>query len=173
MPPWLNITLMVVVILVQLIGFFGLLLVFFPGLTVIWIGQLAWAISTGFNHSHEPWQFALTITVFVINTLLMIGGSLIDNVFMAGGAAKKGVKWWVLVITWLVMIIVSIFATPLGGLAAALLTLFVIEWIRIKDHKQAFHSTGAMVTGMGWSVLVRLAVAILMMGLWVLVLLLL
>ena len=173
MPPWLNITLMVVVILVQLTGFFGLLLVFFPGLTVIWIGQLAWAISTGFNRDHEPWQFALTITIFVINTLLMIGGSLIDNVFMAGGAARKGAKWWVLVITWVVMIVVSIFATPLGGLAAALLTLFIIEWIRIKDHKLAFRSTGAMVTGMGWSVLVRLAVAILMMGLWVLWLLLL
>ncbi len=168
MPGWLNITLMVVVILVQLIGFFGLLLVFFPGLTVIWIGQLAWAISTGFNRSHEPWQFALTITIFVLNTILMIGGSLIDNVFMAGGAAKKGAKWWAILISWLVMIVVSIFLTPLGGLLAALLTLFAIEWIRIKDHKQAFHSTTAMITGMGWSVLVRLAVAMLMIGLWVL-----
>lgn len=168
MPPWLNITLLVIVILVQLIGLFGLLLVFFPGLTVIWIGQLAWAVSTGFNHDHEPWQFVLTLVIFMINTLLMIGGSLIDNVFMAGGAAKQGAKWWVILISWVVMVVVSIFLTPIVGLLAAILSLFVIEWIRIKDHIKAYKSSKAMIIGVGSAALVRLAIAGVMIGLWVL-----
>jgi hypothetical protein len=168
MPPWLNITLLVIVILVQLIGFFGLLLVFFPGLTVIWIGQLAWAVSTGFNHDHETWQFVLTIAIFMINTILMIGGSLIDNVFMAGGAAKQGTKWWVILISWVVMVVVSIFLTPIVGLLAAILSLFVIEWIRIRDYKKAFKSSGSMVIGVGSAALIRLVIAVVMIGLWVL-----
>lgn len=167
MPPWLNITLLVIVILVQLIGFFGLLLVFFPGLTVIWIGQLAWAISTGFNHEHEVWQFVLTITIVVINTILMIGGSLIDNVFMAGRAAKQGAKWWVILISWVVMVGVSIFLSPVVGLVAAVLSLFVIEWIRIRDYKKAFKSSSSMVIGVGSAALVRLAIAVVMIGLWI------
>jgi hypothetical protein len=167
MPPWLNITLLVIVVLVQLIGFFGLLLVFFPGLTVIWIGQLAWAISTGFNHEHEVWQFVLTITIVVINTILMIGGSLIDNVFMAGRAAKQGAKWWVILISWVVMVGVSIFLSPVVGLVAAVLSLFVIEWIRIRDYKKAFKSSSSMVIGVGSAALVRLAIAVVMIGLWI------
>jgi hypothetical protein len=167
MPSWLNITLLVIVVLVQLIGFFGLLLVFFPGLTVIWIGQLAWAISTGFNHEHEVWQFVLTITIVVINTILMIGGSLIDNVFMAGRAAKQGAKWWVILISWVVMVGVSIFLSPVVGLVAAVLSLFVIEWIRIRDYKKAFKSSSSMVIGVGSAALVRLAIAVVMIGLWI------
>jgi len=143
MPPWLNITLLVIVILVQLIGFFGLLLVFFPGLTVIWIGQLAWAVSTGFNHDHETWQFVLTIAIFMINTILMI------------------------VISWVVMVVVSIFLTPIVGLLAAILSLFVIEWIRIRDYKKAFKSSGSMVIGVGSAALVRLVIAVVMIGLWI------
>jgi uncharacterized protein YqgC (DUF456 family) len=167
MPTWLNFTLLFIVILVQLIGFFGLLLVFFPGLTVIWIGQLAWAISTGFNHEHEVWQFVLTIAIFMINTILMIGGSLVDNVFMAGSAAKQGAKWWVILISWVVMVVVSIFLTPVVGLLAAMVSLFVIEWIRIKDYKRAFKSSGSMVIGVGSAALVRLVIAVVMIGLWV------
>jgi len=167
MPTWLQTSLLVVVIIGQLIGFFGLFLVFFPGLTIIWISQLAWAIANGFNHSHEPWQFALTIAIFVINTILMVGGSLIDNVFMAGGARKQGAAWWGIGLSWIVMLLSSIWITPLGGLAAALLVLFIVEWIRIKDYKKAFGSMRSMATGCGWSAVVRLGIALLMVVLWI------
>ena len=171
MPEWLNTSLIILVILVQLSGFFGLFLVFFPGLTVIWIGQLAWALITGFNQSHEPWQFTLTIVVFVINTILMAGGNLIDNVLMAGNACKRGATWWGIGLSWLAMIIGGIFLTPVGGLATAFLVLFLVEWARVKDHLKAFESTKSMALGCGWAVVVRIALALVMMGLWILVLL--
>lgn len=167
MPTWLNISLLVIVILGQLTGFFGLFLVFFPGLTVIWVAQLIWAIANGFNHSHTAWQFGLTIGIFVLNTIIMIGGSLIDNVLMAGGAAKQGVKWWVIALSIITMIVVSIFLTPIIGLLAAILLLFLIEWLRMKDWRRALKSTGSMLIGVGWSALIRLGLALLMMGLWV------
>ncbi len=168
MPAWLNITLLVVVIIVQLIGLLGLLLVFFPGLTVIWAGQLAWAIATGFNHDHNSWQFGLTIAIFVLNTIFMVVGSLIDNLFMAEGAAKKGVKWWAILAVWVVMVIVSIILSPIVGLLAAVVALFVIEIIRIKDYRQAFKSSGSLIASIGLAALVRLILAGMMIGLWVL-----
>jgi len=170
MPDWLNTTLLVITALIQLIGFFGLLLVFFPGLTVIWIGQLVWAISTGFNHGHEPWQYGWTIAFFAINTVLMVVGSILDNVLMAGSAHKKGAPWWVIGLSWLAMIIGGIYLTPIGGLAAALLVLFLVEFARIKDQKKAFESTKSMAMGCGWAVAARLGIALVMIILWVVML---
>lgn len=166
-PEWVNTLILVLTIGLQLIGFFGLFLVFFPGLTIIWMGQLLWAIYTGFNSNHEPWQFGLTITFFVINTILMVGGSLVDNFFMAGGARQKGTPWWEIGITWLTMIVVSFILTPVGGLAAALLVLFLVEYQRNQDAKKAFESTKAMATGCGWGVVSRLGIAMLMIILWI------
>ncbi len=93
---WAEIPLLTVVILGMLIGFFGLLLVFFPGLTVIWASILVWGIATLFNYSAGPWTFALTIATFVVITMLMVLGNILDNIFMAGGARSKGASWWAL-----------------------------------------------------------------------------
>ena len=73
----------VISLLLNLSGLISLFLVFFPGLTIVWLGQLVWAIYSGFNHSHQPWQFGLTVGIFMINTVIMIVGGLIDNVLMA------------------------------------------------------------------------------------------
>lgn len=170
LPQWLSITLLVITSLIQLTGFLGLFLVFFPGLTVIWIGQLMWVISIGFNQAHEPWQYGWTIAIFVINTVLMVVGSILDNVFMAGSAYKKGAPWWVIALSWLGMIIGGILFTPIGGLAVALLVLFFAEYLRVKDEKQAFESTKGMVMGCGWAVAARVALALLMLMLWLIVL---
>ncbi|MBG0771960.1 MAG: hypothetical protein H0S82_09635, partial [Anaerolineaceae bacterium] len=65
---WAEIPLLFVVILGILIGFFGLLLVFFPGLTVIWASILIWGIFTLFNYAAGPWTFTLTIATFLVIT---------------------------------------------------------------------------------------------------------
>jgi uncharacterized protein len=164
---WAEIPLLIVVILGILIGFFGLILVFFPGLTVIWVSILIWGIATLFNHSVGPWTFTLTIVTFLVITMLMALGNIIDNILMAGGARNKGASWWAIGLSWLAMIVVSIWLTPLGGLAAALLMLFIVELIRIRDYKAAFRSTSSMAMGCGWAVGARLAIAGVMIALFI------
>jgi uncharacterized protein YqgC (DUF456 family) len=166
MSPWVEFPLLTVVILGTLIGLFGLLLVFFPGLTVIWVSDLVWGIATGFNYSKGPWTFTLTLATFAVITMLMLLGNILDNVFMAGGARSKGASWWAIGLSWVAMIVGGIYLTPVGGLAAALVVLFVVEWIRMKDHKSAFNSTSHMAMGCGWAVVSRLAIALLMIGLF-------
>ena len=54
---WAEIPLLFVVVLGILIGFFGLILVFFPGLTVIWASILLWGYQPYFNYHVGPWTF--------------------------------------------------------------------------------------------------------------------
>lgn len=166
MSPWAEIPLLVVVILGMLIGLFGLLLVFFPGLTVIWASNLVWGIATLFNYHKGPWTFTLTIATFVVITMLMLLGNILDNVFMAGGARSKGASWWAIGLSWVAMIAGGIYLTPIGGLAAALVVLFLAEWIRAKDHHLALTSMFSMVKGAGWAVFARLGIAGLMISLF-------
>ncbi len=164
---WAEIPLLVVVVLGMLIGFFGLFLVFFPGLTVIWLSVLLWGLVTRFNYTVGPWTFILTIATFAVVTMLMLLGNVLDNVFMAGGARSKGASWWAIGLSWLAMMIVSVLLTPIGGLMAALVVLFLVELIRIKNYREAFKSTSSMAMGCGWAVFARLIVASLMIGLFI------
>ena len=167
-PTWLYYLVLVISGLLNLVGLVGLLLVFFPGLTVAWIGQLIWVIFVGFNKSHEGWQFGLTIAIFVFNTLIMIIGSLLDNILGASGTRKRGVPWWEILVTMVVMIVGGILLTPLGGLAGSLGTLFLIEYNRLgKDKKKAGESTKVLASGYGSAAIARFFLCVVMIGLWV------
>jgi len=163
---WAEIPLLFVIILGMLIGFFGLFLVFFPGLTVIWASILLWGISTSFNYDVGPWTFVLTIATFVLITVLMLFGNVVDNIFMAGGARTKGASWWSIALSWVAMILGGIFLSPIGGLGLALLVLFVGEILRIKDYRVAFRSTSSMAMGCGWAVAARAVIALVMIALF-------
>jgi uncharacterized protein YqgC (DUF456 family) len=164
---WFEIPILFVVILGMLIGFFGLFLVFFPGLTVIWVSILIWGVFTRFNYAVGPWTFTLTVATFVIVTMLMLFGNILDNFFMAGNARKKGASWWAIALSWFGMIAVSIWFTPIAGLAAALGLLLLAELVRVKDFRTAFRTTRSMAMGCGWAVVARLGVATVMILLFV------
>ncbi len=164
---WAEIPLLFVVILGMLIGFFGLFLVVFPGLTVIWGSILLWGVFTTFNYKTGPWTFTLTIATFSVITMLMLLGNVLDNIFMAGGARSKGASWWAIALSWVAMIAVGMLLTPLAGLGAALLILFLAELIRIRDYKSAIRSMSSMAMGCGWAVFVRLLIALIMILLFI------
>lgn len=167
-PVWLHYLVLAISGILNLVGLVGLLLVFFPGLTVTWIGQLIWVIFVGFNKSHEGWQFRWTIAIFVFNTLVMIVGSLLDNILGASGTRKKGVPWWEIIATMAVMVVGGLLLTPLGGLALSLGTLYLVEYFRLeKDTKKAWENTKAMAFGYGSAAIIRFFLCIVMIGLWV------
>lgn len=168
MTNWTYYLILAISAILNLVGLVGLLLVFFPGLTVTWVGQLIWVIFVGFNKNHAGWQFGLTITIFVINTIIMIVGSLLDNILGASGTRKKGVPWWEIFLVMAIMIIGGIILTPLGGLALSLGTLFLIEYYRLeKDPKKAWESTEALAFGYGSAAIIRFFLCLLMIALWV------
>lgn len=164
---WAEIPLLFFVILGILIGFFSLFLVFFPGLTVIWASIFVWGLSTSFNRSVGPWTFTVTIATFVVITLLMSFGNVVDNFFMAGGARSKGASWLGIGLSWVAMIVGGIVFTPLGGFGLSMLVLFITELIRLKEHRAAFQTMSSMAMGCGWAVMARLIIALMMIALFV------
>jgi hypothetical protein len=139
----------------------GLLVIpILPGLVIIWVAALGYGIAAGFG--------ALGWSMFGLITLLMVGGSVLDNVLMGARAHKEGAPWWVVLIALLAAILGN-FVIPIpivGGILAALIVLFLIEWLRLKDARKALTSMRGMLVGCGWAVVFRVIIGLVMIGLW-------
>jgi uncharacterized protein YqgC (DUF456 family) len=148
--------------LALLTGLFGLLIPVFPGLTVMWIATLVYAIIQAIagNMTWVGWL------LFAIITLLMIGGNIVDNIIIAKHMLDKSIPWSSILISFAAGIIVSLFLTPLVGIIASPVGLFLAEWQRVKDKKAALDNTKAWMTGWGWSVLARFGIGIVMILFW-------
>ncbi len=131
-----------------------------PGLIIIWVSALGYGIAAGFG--------TLGWIMFAIITVLMLAGTILDNVLMGAQAHKQGAPWWVVLIA-LASAIIGSFVIPIpiiGGILAALLVLFLIEWIRLKDTKKALASMRGMLVGCGWAAVFRVIIGLVMIGLW-------
>jgi uncharacterized protein YqgC (DUF456 family) len=166
-PDWIRILVIAGSGILNAVGFFGLFLVFFPGLTVSWLGHLIWVIYVGFNRGHSSLQFGLTIALFVISTLLMLVGSLLDNLLGAKKSRDAGVPWWEILVSFLGMLIGGILLTPIGGIALALGLLYILEYRRLnQDHEKAWQATKALAFGYGLAAGIRLVMGFVMVCLW-------
>jgi uncharacterized protein YqgC (DUF456 family) len=139
----------------------GLLVIpILPGLVIIWVAALGYGISAGFG--------LLGWVMFVIITVLMLAGSILDNLLMGAQAHKEGAPWWVVLLAMAAAIIGSILIPIpiIGGILAALLVLFLTQWIRLKDTQKAFASMRGMLVGCGWAFVFRFIIGLVMVGLW-------
>ena len=137
-----------------------LVLPLLPGLVIIWAAALGYGLAAGFH--------TVGWVIFAILTLLMITGSVVDNILMGRSAHKEGAPWWGILLALLAAILGS-FVIPvpiIGGMLAALATLFGIEWIRRKDVRKALASLKGMAIGWGWAFVIRFIIGLIMIGLW-------
>jgi uncharacterized protein len=147
-----------VTIVVMAVG--QLVIPILPGLVIIWVAALGYGLVAGFG--------VLGWTMFALITILMIGGSVIDNILMGTSAHKEGAPWWAALLA-MVAAVLGSFVIPipiLGGILAALLTLFGIEWLRRKDWRKALASMKGMLLGWGWAFVIRFIIGLVMIGLW-------
>jgi uncharacterized protein YqgC (DUF456 family) len=152
----------VLTFLVLITGLFGLIIPIFPGLIVMWLGTLVYAILQALR-GEMTW---LGWFLFFIITLLAMGGSFVDNIIIAKHMRDKDVPWSSILLSFAAGIIVSLFFTPLVGMIASPVGLFLAEWRRVKDQKTAFDNTKAWMTGWGWSFLAMFGIGIVMILLW-------
>jgi uncharacterized protein YqgC (DUF456 family) len=135
-----------------------LVLPLLPGLVIIWAAALGYGLAAGFG--------TLGWIMFALITVLMLAGSIIDNVLMGTSAHKEGAPWWAILLAMVAVIPGSILIPILGGILAALLTLFGIEWLRRKNWRKALASIKGMLIGWGWAFVVRCITGLIMIGLW-------
>lgn len=169
MPPdWYQVTfqslLQALTLFVLLVGLVGLIMPIFPGLTVMWLGTLVYALLEYVAGNMTVWEWV----IFVLITLLMIGGNIIDNIIIARKMRDQYVPWSSIGLSFVAGVIASIFLTPIMGLLASPLALFGIEYLRVRDRKAAWDGTKAYMIGWGWAFGARFLIGLFMTGLWML-----
>lgn len=142
------------------LGLFSLFTYLIPGLTIIWLTALVYGLITGFTTE--------TLIYFMIITVLMLLGNTLDQLLMGARAKKSGARWSSIILSMLAALIFSFLHPPFGGLIAALIVLFTLEFIRLRDWRQAGGSTKEMAIGCTTAVAARFGVGLLMIGIWVL-----
>jgi uncharacterized protein YqgC (DUF456 family) len=153
-----------ITLFVLIFGLIGLLVPIFPGLTVMWLATLVYALI----EAAAGKMGAIDWVLFAFITLLMLGGNVIDNIIIARHMRDREIPWSSILVGYAAGVIASIFLTPVVGLVASPLGLFAAEVMRLHDRQAAFASTKAYMTGWGWSLAARIAVGIAMVGLWML-----
>jgi uncharacterized protein YqgC (DUF456 family) len=169
MPPtdprfWGEIVVQTLTLFALLVGLLGLLIPVFPGLIVMWLATLFYAIVED-DAGRMAW---IDWTLFALITILMVFGSVIDNIIIARKMRGHAVPWTSLGIAYAAGIIASLFLTPIGGLAASPLALFGAEFLRLRDRRLAIDSAKAYLIGWGWSLAAVFGVGLLMLILWIL-----
>lgn len=168
MPTWLPFLLQIALetftLFVLLVGLFGLIVPVFPGLTIMWLATLVYALIKNAADKMTGWDWF----AFVLITLLMIGGNIADNIIIARKMRDHYIPWSSILLAFAAGIVASLFFTPLIGLVAAPLGLFLAELRRLKNRDDAIISTKAYMVGWGWAFGARFIIGLAITGLWML-----
>ena len=168
MPEWFQfafqILLEVLTLFILLVGLVGLIVPVFPGLTVMWLATLVYAIIQASRGLMTGWEWF----AFALITLLMIGGNIVDNIIIARKMRDQYIPWSSILIAFAAGIVASLLFTPVIGLAAAPLGLFLAELRRLKERDAAIASTKAYMIGWGWAFGARFIIGLFITGLWML-----
>jgi uncharacterized protein YqgC (DUF456 family) len=158
MPNWLNLSINIFTYLIMAVGLVGMVLPIYPGVVIIWAAALIHGLVTGFA--------TLEVWVMVIITLLMVAGTLVDNLLMGGKARQAGASWISIGGALLGGLIGTFAFPPLGGIIAAPTMLFLLEYARIRDSAEAWEITKGLLTGWGLSFLARFLIGLAMIVIW-------
>jgi uncharacterized protein len=148
---------------VLLVGLLGLIVPVFPGLTVMWLGTLVYALIQNAAGNMTGWKWFL----FGLITVLMVIGNIADNLIIARKMRDKYIPWSSILWAFAAGIVASLFFTPLIGLVAAPAGLFLAESSRLKNREAAIDSTKAYMIGWGWAFGVRFLIGLVMTGFWI------
>ena len=159
---FLQIVLETLTLLALIVGLLGLVMPVFPGLVIMWLGTLAYAILQSAAGNMTPWKWV----IFAVITLLMIAGSVADNLIIARKMRDKYVPWSSILFAFGASLVASLFFTPLVGLVAAPVGLYLAENRRLKNNEAAIDSTKAYMIGWGWAFGVRFLIGLVMIGFW-------
>jgi uncharacterized protein YqgC (DUF456 family) len=142
----------------MMVGLFLSIIPFFPGITVIWLAALLYGIITGFD--------TLGIVLFVLITIGMLFGISVDNILMGAGARRGGASWLTIAVGLVAGIIGTVIFPPFGGLIAAPLAIFLLEVLRNRQWRSGWRATRGLALGWGLSFLVRFAIGLVMIVIW-------
>ncbi len=142
----------------MLAGMVGIFIPFFPDLLLIWAAALGYGLLVGWGE-WGLWLFGLI-------TLLSVLGILAETYVGGAGARMAGASYKA-IFAGLILGAIGFFAFPPFGLILGLLAgTFIVEYLRLRDWRQAGRATLGMGLGYGVSFGVKLGFGALMIGAW-------
>jgi uncharacterized protein YqgC (DUF456 family) len=145
---------------VMLVGLAGVVLPMIPDVWLIWLAALAYGLLAGFN----GWIGGVAM---VMLTGLTVVGVAVDLLVGHAAAKQGGASGLAIAASFVLGLVGLLFFPPFGSLAGALLGLFVVEYLRRgRNLRQAWTAVKSYATGCGWSMLLRGAIAVSMIAIW-------
>jgi uncharacterized protein len=140
------------------IGVFGTVLPFIPGVIVSWLGVLIWAVFA--DHGPGRW------VVLGIVTVIALVGLTLRYLVPGRKMRRAGVSTWSLTLGGLLSI-VGFFVVPIVGLVLGfVLGVFLGELIRLRNAGQAWPSTWHAIKAVGLSNLIEIASSLFILVVW-------
>lgn len=158
MPIWLETSINILTILTMLFGLFGLIIPIFPGNVVMWLAALVYGLVFGFGK--------LGGTMFAIITVLMLAAVSADNFLMGAKAREQGADWGSIILALIAGLVGTLLLPPIGGLIAAPLVLYYLEFRRLGNSTAAMKVVKALLIGWGLAFVVRFGLGVVMFSLW-------
>jgi len=104
--------------------------------------------------------------LFALITLLMLIAVGADNVLMGAKAREKGADWGSIIAALAAGVIFTFVFPPIGGIIAAPLVLYLMEYRRLGDSKVATEVVKGLMLGLGLSFLARFGLGLVMIAVW-------
>jgi len=158
LPTWLITTINVLTTLTMVFGLLGLIIPIFPGNVVMWVAALVYGLIFGFGR--------LGGIMFAIISLLMLAAVMADNVLMGAKAREKGASWGSILLALAAGVVFTFVFPPIGGIIAAPLVLFLMEFQRLGDSSEATKVVKGLLTGWGLAFVVRFGLGVMMIVFW-------
>lgn len=155
-----------IALLAMLVGLAGTILPALPGVGLIWLAALIYAIADGFN--------TLTPLAFTVLTVLAIVGLVADFLLTQAGSKIAGASWQALAAGFLLgaagmvlgFFIGGIGAVP-GGIIGTLAGILIVEYRHRQDWREALKAGGGWLAGCLVSRALQFGIAIVMVALFV------
>ena len=154
---WITLTFM-------LVGLFGMIIPIFPGILVIWLAGLVYAATEALAGKMDIWSWLL----FALFTVLMVAGNFVDNIIMTHKLRETGTPWSSIAIGFVAGVVSSLFLTPFAALLITPLALYLAEFWRLRNGREAIRSAKGWLIGFSWSFAAMFGIGVVMIMLWLL-----
>ena len=145
------------VLLAMVVGTAGIVVPGLPGLVVVWLAFLVWAID---QPDGSGW------VAFAVATALYAVGLVAQYVYPGRRLRSAGVQTWVIAVS-LVVAVVGLFVIPVVGAPLGFVgAVYLLELARRREHGGAWSATKQALRAVGLSVGIELVTALAMITAW-------
>jgi uncharacterized protein len=142
----------------MLLGLIGILIPLLPGLALIVISAIVWAVADGSDLGE--WLIVAAVGA------ICLGAMLASSLIPARRAAGEGAPRWVLVAGVLGVIVGAIAVPVVGALIGWPAGIFVAEWTRTRRLRVAWNTTRATLVGLGLGIAIQFGAGVVAVSIW-------